>query len=537
MSQEMILVLHDLREARGWFRTHRSSKIIVILGFLLVIAVTMACIFGISYAYFRNLSMYGSYGQATATYLIHAALLVISILAVGSSTAAAVNFLFTKNRKLDYLKALPIKDSVIVQWFAIKNVLLAGLLFSILIIPVLSAYSIGLLHGLTFPYIARSVFLMIVLTIMTHSIGSLLAFVIVPVIGKNKRMFFLLGMFSMLLGIIGILRIIFPSTLATLYYAPPEQFNVIYHSLPLANPYLPTLWMTMIVISNTLTPVVSLAIATILVAVGSHYVQSNRYNRVYQNLQSVPFEQTSATPITQDILKEGDPLFLKDILSIIRSPSEVGYIVFLMALAIFFFVFLFYAGSFRYASSMWGIGLITFTLGWLLFFVTAFLLRLVFPLMAHEKKTIWYLFPLPLPASQIVISKMKACLVISSLFVLFSVILWGVAPIPAALKVFLIVVSSWAILSLSLIHVTLGMIRTNFADGDEPEKVSTSMMGMLALACSILIVSGVCYSVYTMLATGLLPVYFGLSATVCSIILPFYLLVKAKSSVEHYEFQ
>jgi hypothetical protein len=253
-------------------------------------------------------------------------------------------------------------------------------------------------------------------------------------------------------------------------------------------------------------------------------------------VQSVSFEQSLNATITQDILKEGDTLFLKDILSIIRSPSETGYVVFLLSLAVFFFVFLFYAGSFRYATTTWGIGLITFTLGWLLFFVTAFLLRLVFPLMAREKKTSWYLFTLPLSSSQIVISKMKACLVISSVFVLFAVMLWGAAPIPPILKIFLIVISSWAIGALSFIHITLGMIRPNFTDGDEPEKVSTSMMGMLALAGSIVIVSGVCYSVYTMLSTGLLSRNFGLMATIFSILIPFYLLMKAKRSVEEYEF-
>ena len=78
----------------------------------MVISLTMLSIFGISYAYFRNLSTYGTYGEATATYLIHAALLVITILGIGSSTASTINFLFTKNRKLDYLKALPIKVGV-----------------------------------------------------------------------------------------------------------------------------------------------------------------------------------------------------------------------------------------------------------------------------------------------------------------------------------------------------------------------------------------------------------------------------------------
>lgn len=194
-----------------------------------------------------------------------------------------------------------------------------------------------------------------------------------------------------------------------------------------------------------------------------------------------------------------------------------------------------YAGSFRYTGSPWGPGLITFCLGWLLFFTTAFLLRIIFPVMAREQNSAWYLFSLPLPPERIVISVIKACVGLSAVFGVFSVVLWLMIPIPAASRVFLSVWSIWTIGLLALLHATAGMINPNFADGADPERVSTSVMGMVALGSSMLIIGVVCLGVYTFLRSGVMPAYFWIAFVLLSM-MPFFLLTRARESVSDYEF-
>lgn len=536
MSGEWELLRNDLLEGRRWFSRQRASKIAVVFGFLTVVAVTIVTAYSLSLIYFRNLSAYGIYGTATASYLIHAALLVTGFLATASAAASTLGFLLGGKRTLEYLKTLPIGDGVIVQWFTLKSSIISTILLSIFLIPVLIAYAIEFSQAPTVVILLRSIAALLALATVTHSIGSSLAFFVAPRVKQIGRWLLPAGAFIMLTAIFVILRVVFPPTLATLYYADSSQFERIYRSLPLSNPYLPTLWITLIVIGTETAPLIISMLFAVILAVVAHMYQKHTYTPLYQTIMGTPSGQQGTDYPRTELFRGGDPLVRKDILSIFRTPSEVGYLMFLLGLAAFFFMMVIYAGSFRYARSAWGPGLITFALGWLLFFTTAFMLRLIFPLMAREVRTAWYLFTLPLSPSRIVISKLKSCMVVSSYFGMFAVAMWGIVPIPVASKLMLIVWSCWTIGVLSIIHSTLGMIGPNFMDGSDPEKASTSGAGIAALCLSTILIVGVCYTVYGYLKTGsFIPSHLALMAGM-SIITPVYLLLHAFHAVRRYQF-
>lgn len=535
---ERTLLSNDMLAVRRWFIRQRGSKLAVIAGFMLVVLLTAVGSFSIGLVYFRNLTGFGIYGQATAAYLLHAAILVTSFLAVGSAAASTLSFLFAKNRGIEYLKALPIDDGVILRWLLIKSSVVSISLLSVLMIPVLVSYAVGMKQILTPEYILRSLLLIASLVIICQSIGSLVAFIIIPFIKQRTRYIFVAAIFCMLFAVLILLKVIFPTGLIQLYFADTDKFWQIYNGLPLSNSYLPTLWLTLIVVSKDMLPVFASVGFALFIGALSYVYQRAAYTRIYQEIHAAPFAHNNSTVAGKAVaFRRIDPLIMKDILSVVRTPSEASYVLFLIGLAAFFFLLILYTGSFRYVhGNLWSPGLITFSLGWLLFFTTSFLLRLVFPLMARECSQSWYMFTLPLAASRLVISKVTASLVVSMVFMIFAVVLWLVVPIGMLYKMILILWSVWSIGVLVLIHAAFGMIRPNFEDGTDPEKVSTSSQGMAALALSMLVTGGVCYVVYAQLSYGSVPLMSWLFFFILSVGLPWYLLMKAYRSVKEYQF-
>jgi len=170
---------------------------------------------------------------------------------------------------------------------------------------------------------------------------------------------------------------------------------------------------------------------------------------------------------------------------------------------LFFYFFLIRILMFKKTEGLWSSQLAIFSFVWLAFFTTAFLLRLVYPLMAKEGPNAWYIFTLPISKLRILCYKLILGSTLSIPLLLFSFILWYVLPIAGVNKFFIALVAGITIVLLTFINVFLGSILPNFKQGDDPEKVSTSGMGLLSFFSSVATTCFISWYLYAVLRNAI----------------------------------
>jgi amino acid transporter len=91
------------------------------------------------------------------------------------------------------------------------------------------------------------------------------------------------------------------------------------------------------------------------------------------------------------------------------------------------------------------------------------------------------------------------------------------------------------ILTLSIIHGTLGAFHPNFSEGDNPEQVSTSTMGLLALAMSVVEIFLLNWVGYRILENTMsVPVGFSLAGSI-SLLIASWLYIGTRQHFLHHE--
>jgi len=129
-----------------------------------------------------------------------------------------------------------------------------------------------------------------------------------------------------------------------------------------------------------------------------------------------------------------------------------------------------------------------FVFAWLQFINIAFLLRIVYPLMAKEGPNAWYIFTLPISKLRILFSKIWLALIVSIPFLIFTSFAWMIVPFNKSDYWQFIIISIMSFLTIALANVLFGTIFPNFSQGKDPEKVSTSGMGIVTLFFSFLVI-------------------------------------------------
>ncbi len=147
------------------------------------------------------------------------------------------------------------------------------------------------------------------------------------------------------------------------------------------------------------------------------------------------------------------------------------------------------AKQIRFSGGRGETELVLFSFAWLAFFTLAFLLRLSFPLIAREGICPWYLFSLPLKKTKILDAKILFGTIISLPYLLLGLFIWKLMPFRVGDMWILGATTTYTLLTLVLIIGFSGAIMPNFSDGGSPEKVSTSLTGLLALVLSGVIVA------------------------------------------------
>lgn len=488
MTTLTTLLWADVLGFKQWFATKTLSRLIVTALFGLVFAGIASGLFKISHFFFLNLASFEQFGQLTAEYIIHAAICIILWLGIGSSVAATIGLLTTTNPTLLFLVSLPIKQRHLSQWIFLKAMSANLLLLLFVCVPIITAYASA--FGISSDdFVSRILLTVSSIVITTTSIGSLLALPLAKNLRGREYLASLLGLAIFFIVMVGLIKLIFPSQMSQLYRLSPEEFTTTFTNLPLNHPELPTYWLAT-TITNGLS-LYSLAgfFATIVVMAISLWLQTRFFVSTLLKTRAQAYT-AQATQVWKKLLLHSPlPLLTKEWLSIWRSPSETGYGVFLFSIASFFFFFLAVATRGAYFRGDWQLNLITFAFGWLLFFTIALLLRFIYPLMARESTSAWYSFSLPISPSQLLKHKVSLALLLNVPLYLLAIVVWELLPFAAGNRLVLIGYSLLCMFWLTIYQSLLGAINPNFAQGNDPDKTSTSGMGLLTLVISAALVT------------------------------------------------
>lgn len=255
----------------------------------------------------------------------------------------------------------------------------------------------------------------------------------------------------------------------------------------------------------------SLLVGFFLITLSLFYFFKNKFLYIWQLFQEGSFEaktklkNAKKTPlkIKAPKSKEG-VIFKKEFLVNLRSPKNIFWFSFLMILMIA------QVGVVNLLEKYVGIGMSSqaatsgltpaLQTGVILFFISALILRFVFPALSQEGDTAWILGSAPLDFKDIFKTKSNFY---SLVMLLISFVALGVYVIPlgASVKVvsILTLIIVLGVFSLTMLGLSMGSIFVNF-ETDDPQKLSTSPAGIAFILSSMIYNLVGSYLVYTILS-------------------------------------
>lgn len=490
MQQLYFLFSNDAREIISWFRAHRVAKLVVVSAFLLLGGGIAWSIYTIGLLFFRNVATYNDVGLLTAQYIIHSAILMVVWFALGSSIASFWTLLYANKKNFSHVLALPIPIQIVIMHLHLKLFFTSFVLLNLFLTPLIVAYS----QAFTISFLAlgvRFAFTLLCLTLITLGISSLLSF---WVLSKTtlKPYFLLLGILLYVVSGWSLVKLIFPIELLNAAETN-SSFSLIYAQLPINNLFSPFFTLTQFVTQNTGAFIYPLVLGCVLSIVAVIFATSQFLiviNRIADTTKSQNWNPS------KPIRFRHFALINKDWLSIIRSPSETGYALFLVSMVIVFFALLSQAKTQRLEQYGYQAGLTVFAFLWLQFFVTAFLLRLVYPLMTREGKARWLLFTQPIRRSKLLIAKICLSLILSIPFTIVSGWIWSSLSYTKSHALLLLFMTAITIIWTTVSASILGGAFPTFSLSLEPEKASTTAVGLGTFTYLIVISGFVSFSLY-----------------------------------------
>jgi hypothetical protein len=443
----------------------------------------------------------------------------------------------SRNPSLEYLTTLPLSQGLLARWIFLRTLMVNALLFTFFIAPMIVAFAQWFLEN-PLSAVPITLLLIVAISVITASLGSVFSYIALLWLRQN-RFFYPIIAIGTFLGFIALVRLIFPRSIIALYTATPEQFLTIYNSLPLSNGLLPSYWLASMTVYGGFENYLRVGLAVIVLWAIVDRIIAAIFTYVYQRISAQsysrsfgPISTRSATPM----LESRHPFLLKEVMSIVRTPSELLYGLYLAGIGIIFFM-LYVQAINRNTELDWNIQMTLIAMSWILFIATAFFLRIVFPLMAREGHTRWYLFSLPFNFETIFNTKVLISVVLAIILTIPVSILWMFMPahVVELNRIPMLGLCILGILTLSVIHGTLGAFHPNFSEGDNPERVSTSTMGLLALAISVVEIFLLNWVGYRIMENTMsIPVGFSL-AGLLSLLIASWLYIGARQHFLHHE--
>lgn len=488
------LLMGDFLALRTWFYTRRFSKLLIIFSFITLVLGVVWGIYSISRSYFLYMSSYGTYGLLSVAYVINASIVVVSALMIMAAVAALVGFLLEKTPEHEYLLSQPISPIILPTLYFIRSFIVNIFFISLIFVPIALAYQTVFLKEADLFFYLRIVYILGLLVFITNSIAVFISYGIAHQLKKRTPYTGAIGLFLFFLIMFCIFFAIFPNTLLKMSDSQSIDFLQEFSRLPINAEWLPTVWVTSTLLKVSFLEPFLLFLLTLLLLITSYRFQKKYFILLYHHIHPQEHSKSSIHSVSRFFMWR--PFLIKDYLSIVREPAEIGYVYFLVGIAIFFFIFL-RIGINKGLQASVGIQayLAVFTFLWLGFFITAFLLRIVYPLMAREGINRWFLFTLPLNRSVILTQKIQFGSIVSLPLSVFSIIVWIFLPFSRS-KYSLIFFSLIMVTTLTLIHTLMGSINPDYENGENPEKTSTTAMGILTLCISFLYISISSYLIF-----------------------------------------
>lgn len=498
MKEFSALVIADVKVLRFWLLRNTISKLIVMVGFLTLFVLLDL---GIYQGTTRFLSLFQNtyvFGVITAFYMIHSAIIVLCWFAIFSTCFTTLTLFLKNDSTTSFLVSQPIKPIVIVAWIGSKALLIQSLLIGTFLFPVVLGSSTVFSIGFSFLSFLTLLLVTLILAVATVAIGTFLGFSFLSKTqGSFRKSLLLLGLFFFSSGIV-IFRSVYPSDISLFETSrTTADFIRIFHQLPIGNTYLPTYWLASSFLNGVRLNVILLLAWVLFLTCVVFFDVSEKFLLFYQRIheerlwktRTKNIQRKSFSSIVSIMQQTRFPILVKDWVSIRRFPSEVGYAIFLGCLASVFFLLLLVLSWNAKNFGQLHQEVVLFFFGSIAFFATAFLLRFSFPLMAREGASAWYLFTQPISNHRILVEKLLLSFLLLLPFDGLIIIIWLAASFVDAPRILLIGMS---LLTVSLISITttlLGAIAPNFQEAKDPEKISTSGIGLFSLAVSICLVA------------------------------------------------
>jgi len=462
----------DFLATKAWFGQQTVSKIIVACLYLLVLVGVGFGIYFWSGSFFRYLLVYESFGQQTATYILRSATVVFTWIGLLSTLISTLTFLLTADKNTDLLVTLPIPGYLISLRSTLRSLFINFVLFSVSIFPLILSFYLTQSGFGFWKALGSSLSLLILILLISQFVGSALGYVLAFSLRKKYGRFIaLLSGLTLVLATWLLLRQVFPPELRQLSDVPAEEYPAIFNRLPLMKSFWPAGWSL---------PLAALFI--FLLSSVSFLIQKNLFISCWQAAR-VHFSTLRPTKALSFRLVG---LAAKDILSIVRSPKDLGYLLFLLSMIVAFFGLFSRGYLVNSIPERFRVDALAFSFAWLTFFSGTYLIRLVYPLMVNEGQSRWWFFTLPVFPYRLLLDKVAVSLLASFPLILITLLEWNLVPFALSVP-FLLLLSLEAILLLATLFPLLGALYPEYTLAYDPDKSSTSFTGLVAIIIVCLI--------------------------------------------------
>ena len=494
MSQAQALLRLDFLRIRNWFGSFVATKIIVFLGFALVLGLIVAAEFFMARTFFMFTSTQEEFGRAVARYSINAALLLLFLVSIGSSIAVSMGSLY-RSELMQFLLTTPIPA---VKLFTIRlvNAMFSSMWLVILLLtPLLVAFGMSFSPGGDF--ILRSLVVLLLLIVSSHSLGGAITVLLVKKTGRLSRVSLMVVFAMVIAGSLLLVRFLFPPSFFRLYFAVDwPTFQRQLGQLPLLASSLPTNWLALTITDGWSMATLAAALGSAIVLGTTLYIGKRLFLESWKKAQEGRFLAGKQNP--HGIVSSGYPsvfkgaagvLLTNELLAVMRAPAEATYAAFLTGLTIVLLFMMRSVPALQNAAPALLPAVYSLSLAGVSYLFMTLAVRLVYPLIAKEKRSVWFIFSLPVKRETLLLSKAAFALVLTLPSIplaliagLFMQLTSGVL----AAYICLLVISTATV---SLIQLLLGTIAPNFSESRNLDAVSTSGSGLAAIALSLAYIS------------------------------------------------
>jgi hypothetical protein len=486
MSKLTTLFLADFRQANVWFKKHTFAKLLVFLTSLLILIGLLNVLFWGSYSYFWSIKLLEPYGKLTASYVLHSGLIITTWFVFLSSFVHIFQSIVKPSQEILYLMEQPIKPIILSNWIAFRTWIINSSLMLIFWLPVSFAFNSVFGSFSRAGLIINTILITLLITAVIQVVSTFISLIVTPLLKGYETWLASAGVIGFLLTTWGIISLVFPPTMRELLRIDIDQFDQIFFNLPLNKDWVMTgniiKYLETGIANYLLIPAL---LALIVIGIGI-IANSLLITKSWQRVLAKNHHKSPLTIPTQWWYKY--PHQAKELLILIRDNSERNALFFFIGLLGFFFFFLQRSLKINLELNNNIESLTAFSLGAILFISTAFLLRIVFPLLTKEGRSAWYL--LRESKTNLAVYKAKASFAKFFIALLFSIVnlSWLMMPLPAEIKQSLILYSSIGVILLGWLNTAMGLMVTEWEKGDEPEQISTSGVGILTLLLSLVII-------------------------------------------------